>query len=355
VTPAGDRTLFDLFGAMVVAARRKYGAMIPWFVMTSPANHDETVALFERFRFFGLPREDVRLFPQGVLPAFDPSGRVLLADRHRVALSPDGHGGSLKALVAAGAIEDMRRRGVEIISYYQVDNPLVKPFDPLFIGLHAGSGSEMSTKVTSKADDRERVGNVCRDGERVMMIEYSELPDELAHRRNADGRRTFDAANLAVHLLNVAFVERIVGRSFELPYRRAEKIVPHVDDSGELRQPTSPNAVKLEMFVFDALPLAKNPLVFEVDRAEEFSPVKNATGVDSLETARRDQVARACRWLETAGVAVPRRPSGEPDAILAIDPLFALDADDVADALRRRAADGRGPPEIRPGDSLYLE
>ena len=213
----------------------------------------------------------------------------------------------------------------------------------------------MSTKVTAKADDLERVGNVCRGGDRVMVIEYSELPETLAGRRDANGRRLFDAANLAVHLLDVAFVQRIAGPSFELPFRRAEKIVPHVDDSGSPLEPDEPNAVKLESFVFDALPLAKSALVFEVDRGEEFSPVKNATGVDSLETSRRDQVARACRWLEEAGVNIPRRENGEPDATIAIDPSFALDAEDVTVALRSRAQDGRRLPEIRPGDMLYLE
>lgn len=355
VTPVGDRTLFELFGAMVIAARRKYGSAIPWYVMTSPANHDETVAFFERFDFFGLPPADVRLFPQGMLPAFDLTGRVLLSQKHRVALAPDGHGGSLKALVSGGAIADMQRRGVSVITYFQVDNPLVKPFDPLFIGLHATTGSEMSTKVTPKADDLERVGNVCRSGDRVIMIEYSELPETLARRRDVSGRRLFDAANLAVHLLDVAFVERIAGSSFQLPIRRAEKIVPYVDDSGASQEPDAPNAVKLETFVFDALPLAKNPLVFEVNRDEEFSPVKNATGVDSLETSRRDQVARAFRWLETAGVHVPRRDNGDPNATVAIDPSLALDAEDVEEALRSRAKEGRPLPKIHAGDALYLE
>ncbi|MEK7325363.1 MAG: UDPGP type 1 family protein, partial [Chloroflexota bacterium] len=320
VTPVGGKTLFQLFAETVLAAGRRYNVSNPWYVMTSPANHHETVDYFIEHNFFGLPRPDVFLFSQGMLPAFDFRGRLLLEEKHRLALSPDGHGGVLKALLLSGALDDMHARGVEVISYFQVDNPLVKPFDPLFIGLHVLTQSEMSTKVARKADDLERVGNLClRDG-RLTVIEYSEFPQTHAREQNADGRRRFDAANLAIHLLDVGFVQRITSRTFDLPYRRAEKVVPYRDENGLLISPTTPNAIKLETFIFDVLPWAKNPLVLEVDRAEEFSPVKNLTGVDSLESAKRDQVRRACRWLEVAGVSIPRGLDGEPNVTVAISP-----------------------------------
>lgn len=379
VTPVGNRTLFQLFAETILAVGRRYDTEIPWYIMTSAANHAQTVEYFESHGFLGLPREDVFFFKQGMLPLFGFDGRILLSDKHRVSLGPDGHGGSLKAMVACGALDDMRKRGVEIVSYFQVDNPLVKPIDPLFIGLHAETESEASTKVTPKADDLERVGNVCvRDG-KIQVIEYSDFPEKLAHRRNADGGRTFDAANLAIHLFNVDFIQRIVGKtnsefriqnpefsdpagkptdtvglpgasvgeSFRLPFRRAGKAVPCIDETGAPQRPSEPNAVKLEMFVFDALPLADNPLVFEVDRSEEFSPVKNATGTDSLETSQRDQNVRACKWLTSAGVDVPRNADGTPDITVAISPIFALD---VA-AVRTKK---ESIPELRAGDSVYL-
>ena len=347
VTPAGGRTLFQIFGETVLAARRRYGCAIPWYVMTSPANHDATVACFARNGYFGLPPEDVVLFPQGMLPALDFDGKLLLSDKHRIAMAPDGHGGSLKALAKNRALADMCKRGIEIISYFQVDNPLAKPFDPLFLGLHAATGSEMSTKVTRKADDLERVGNVCVQDGRVVVIEYSDFPDVYAHATHADGSRKFDAGNIAIHLLDVAFVDGLVGQSLQLPFRRAEKKVAFVDASGERVEPKSPNAVKLEMFVFDAIGLARNPLLLEVDRAEEFSPVKNATGVDSLETAKRDQTSRACRWLEAAGVSVPRKPDGQPDLTITIAPSFALEAADVAENIDR-------VPKLKPRDTVVL-
>jgi UDP-N-acetylglucosamine/UDP-N-acetylgalactosamine diphosphorylase len=348
VTPVREKTLFQLFAEMIRAARGRYEVQIPWYIMTNPLNHEQTIGFLKDNDFFGLPEEDVVLFAQEMLPAFDLSGRMLLADKHRLALAPDGHGGSLKALVRSGALGDLRSRGVEIISYFQVDNPLVKPFDPLFIGLHAETGSEMSAKVTPKADDLERVGNVCVHEGNVRVIEYSDFPGKLAHAKKPDGSRKFDAGNLAIHLLDPAFVDRIIAQRFQLPYRRVEKGITHADEAGRLRTPGEANAIKLETFVFDALPLARNPLLLEVDRAEEFSPVKNLAGVDSLESSKRDQVARACRWLESAGVDVPRRPDGEPDINVAISPLFALDAEDVR-------AKRDSVPVLRPGDAVYLE
>lgn len=348
VTPVAGRTLFQLFAESILATRRRYDAVVPWYVMTSRANHTQTVGFFERHDFFGLPRQDVMLFRQGMLPAFDFSGRLLLDGKHSVALAPDGHGGSLKALVESGALEQMRSRGIDIISYFQVDNPLVSPLDPLFIGLHAETDSEMSSKVTAKADDLERVGNVCMQGGSLRVIEYSEFPDHLARARDADGRRKFDAANLAIHLLDVAFVRRIVGESFRLPFRRAEKTVVHIDKDGAVQQPGRPNAVKLEMFVFDALPLARNPLLLEVERAEEFSPIKNPTGVDSLKSSQRDQIARSCRWLESSGVHVPRKPNGDPDIAVEIAPGFALDAAGVKDK-------ANAIPALKPGGAVCLD
>ena len=243
----------------------------------------------------------------------------------------------------------MRSRGIEVISYFQVDNPLVRAVDPLFVGLHSVTGSEMSSKAVRKADDLERVGNFCIADGKVMVIEYSDLPEPLARAQNADGARRFDAGSIAIHALDRAFVERLTaaGATLQLPWHRAEKKVEVVDDAGQRVIPSSPNAIKLETFVFDAIPLARNPLVMFTDRSEEFSPVKNATGVDSAETSRRDQVRRAARWLETCGTRVPRRDNGEPDCVLEIAPQYALDADD----LRRVVTE---PPVIERGQRLLM-
>lgn len=356
VSPVANKTLFQLFAESILATGRRYGSPITWYIMTSPQNARATRSFFQSHRFFGLSQEHVRFFPQGVMPSFDPMGRILLSDKHRLALSPDGHGGSLLALASTGTLADMAARGIEQISYSQVDNPLVACLDPVFIGLHDVHGSDMSSKTLPKADDLERVGNFALVGGRLTVIEYSDLPEALAHAKNKDGSRRFDAANVAIHILSRSFVERLTAEAsgFALPWHAAKKKVSCVDPStGERIDPTAPNAVKLEAFVFDALALARSPILAGTSRAEEFSPVKNKTGVDSVETARRDMSRRAARWLEHAGMKVPRDARGEPTASYEISPLVALDAEELAE---RAAAGGRLPAEApAAGEDFYLE
>ncbi len=339
--PAGAVTgkpLFQIFAEGLLAAGRKYGRPAPWYIMTSPQNHADTLGFFEKSGYFGLSRSDVKFFEQGVMPSLDlGTGRVLLAPSGEVATNPDGHGGSIKALWVSGAIEDMRRRGVEHISYFQVDNPIVRVVDPVFLGLHAAapdSSGEMSSKMIPKAYPEERVGMFCRAGGRgggVQVIEYSDLPMELQRQRLEDGSLRFLAGSIAVHAMSVEFVSRLnTDPSFELPYHRAEKKVACLDpETGSASDPKEPNAVKLERFVFDALPLCRGSIVLETDRVEEFAPIKNATGVDSVETSREIQTERAARWLTSRAVLVPRKANGAADCVLEISPLTATEAEDL--------------------------
>lgn len=329
ISPVRRKPLFQLFAEQILATDRRFGGRTHWYIMTSEANDSDTRAFFEQRRHFGLPADQITFFKQGSMPAFSLDGRMILESPYRLALSPDGHGGSLLAMATTGVLADMARRGIEVISYFQVDNPLVRCLDPFFIGLHAERGSEMSSKMVPKASDDEKVGvfAIC-DGV-LRVLEYSDLPAELASARQPDGTRRFDAGSIAVHVLARAFVERLTAdpASFRLPWHRAVKKVPFIDvKTGALVQPEGPNAVKLEAFVFDALPLARNPVILETDRREEFSPVKNATGVDSVETAQRALSDRAARWLESAGVRVPRMADGAYAGRCEISPLRALEA-----------------------------
>lgn len=330
ITPVREKSLFQVFAETILAVRERYSpAAIPWYIMTNPSNHQQTLGFLEDHEHFGLPRNDIFVFVQGVLPSFDFEGRMLMADRHRLALAPDGHGGSLGALATSGALDDMRSRNIDIVSYFQVDNPLVKPFDPLFIGLHCKTESEMSTKVSQKTTDFEKVGNLCIHDGRLRVIEYSDLPEEVARSRNDDGSRRFDVGNLAIHLFDLDFVERIASSGAKLPYHRADKKITWIDENGFVRTPSEPNGVKLETFVFDALAFARKPLLLEIDRAEEYAPVKNPSGIDSVESAKRAQVRRAARWLEDAGVIIPRDQQGAPLLEIEIAPAYALEAADV--------------------------
>lgn len=349
ISPVRSACLFQLFAEQLRGTERRYGHRPRWYIMTSPANHEVTQEIFARNNYFGLADEDVIFFPQGQMPAFLHDGKIALAQKHRLALGPDGHGGSLRALATSGALDDMRERGIEHISYFQVDNPLVRAIDPLFIGLHIETESEMSSKAVTKADDLERVGNFCLADGKLTVIEYSDLPEKLAHEKNADGTRRFDAGSIAVHVLTCSFVERLTaaGATVQLPWHRAEKKLTVVDAAGNVQTPTEPNVVKLETFIFDAIPPAKNPLVLYTPREEEFSPVKNAEGIDSAVTARRDLLLRAARWLESCGCVVPRNTDGLPDLPLEISPAFALDIDDLHERLV-------APPELKPGQALVL-
>ncbi len=345
IGPISGKCLFQLFGEAILATNRRYGCAVPWYVMTSSANHSATVELFERCGWFGLQRADVQFFRQGMLPVANTSGEILLDQRHRVSLAPNGHGGSLTALAESGMLGDMADRGVECISYFQVDNPLVHPVDPLFVGLHALAESEMSSLTIGKASDDEKVGHFVKLDEKLQVVEYTSFPAALSKMRLPDGSRKFDLANIAVHLLDRKFVERIVGadRSAGLPWHLARKKVAHIDPaSGERVSPASPNAIKAEMFVFDALREADRAMLLRTTRGERFSPVKNLEGVDSAATARRDLVRRAAGWLEACGTSVPRTPEGEPDCVIEISPLYALDAAMLGERATAHAAVERG-------------
>jgi UDP-N-acetylglucosamine/UDP-N-acetylgalactosamine diphosphorylase len=351
--PAGaitKKSLFQFFAEGILATQRKYGGTVPWLIMTSPQNHEQTVSFFEQNGYFGLNNQDVMFFPQGTMPSFDlESGQILLAGPDELTASPDGHGGSLRALHVSGALDRLKERGVEHISYFQVDNPLVKVADPLFIGLHASapdSTGEMSSKMLPKAYPEEKVGLFVEIDGRTQMVEYSDMPMELQRQTNDDGSPKFLAGNPAIHAFSVAFVDKVnTDPDFDLPYHKAVKKIAYYDrDKGAMVTPTEPNGVKLERFVFDALPFAKQSIILETSRVQEFAPIKNAEGVDSAESSANLQTQRASLWLESHGVKIPRKSDGSIDCVIEISPLTALDADDLnAKNL---------PASIKPGEHL---
>ncbi len=358
--PAGAVTgkpLFQVFADALLGAKERYGVDVPWYIMTSPLNHAATVEFFEKNGYFGLDRRNVMFFPQGVMPSFDiKTGKILLSARHEVATNPDGHGGSIKALHVSGATADMRRRGVDTISYFQVDNPIVNILDPVFIGLHASapdSSAQMSSKMVAKANAEEKVGVFCMAGDgarkgRVEIVEYSDLPMDYQRQTNADGSLRFVAGSIAIHIIGVGLVEKLAtDPGFALPYHRAEKKIPHVDTAtGEMVTPTANNGVKLERFVFDALTLCDKSIVYETDRIEEFAPIKNATGADSPASCAMIQTQRAARWLEACGVTIPRKADGSPDCVLEISPRTA--------ACARELKSAKLPREVARGARLAL-
>lgn len=328
VGPLTNRSLFAYHAQRVLASCRRYDATLPLYVMTSEANHESTVSAFEEAGHFGLAPDQVHFFRQGMLPAVDRHGRLLLADKGELSMSPDGHGGCFRAIERSGAYADMRRRGITQLFYFQVDNPLAQVLDPLFLGHHALAGAEMSTKVVEKSDPAEKVGVLARRDGRTVLLEYSDLDPALAAARDPDGRLRYRAGNIAIHVLELDFVARLLAGDLVLPVHRADKKVPYVDEHGRRVVPDTPNAIKMEMFVFDALPFARRSVTQIVPREDEFAPVKNAEGQDSPTTARAALSSQAKRWMAAAGLVTP---TGEAE----VGPLFALDREEFLANLTR--------------------
>jgi UDP-N-acetylglucosamine/UDP-N-acetylgalactosamine diphosphorylase len=361
ISPVKNKTLFQLFAEMIKAAGEKYDFEPRWYIMTSPLNHEQTCKIFKDSNFYGLKEQNILMFQQGAEVNFSPDGKILLEEKDTIAMSPDGHGGSLKALYKSGAVADMKNLGIEYISYFQVDNPLINIFDPLFIGLHVMGKAEMSSKALTKAGPFEKVGNFCLVDSKVTVIEYmefNELPDEedpdkkLAEKRKPDDSLVFSLGSIAVHIIDRSFVEQLNATgSTLLSYHGTVKEVPYIDlQSGQKIKPQVGNGIKLEMFVFDALPLTKESIVLETIRSEEFAPVKEdeKKGSDNPVVAKKMMVARWALWLEQAGVKIPKKPDGSIDCEIEIAPSFAVCREDIEKKKNKI-------PQIKSGDIVYLE
>ncbi|MBI1902540.1 MAG: UTP--glucose-1-phosphate uridylyltransferase [Planctomycetia bacterium] len=341
IGPLSGHSLYQILLEKVVATSRRHGRPVPVFVMTSPATHDETIEFLQRHDRFGLPEHDLFIFCQGTMPAVDcASGNVLLAEKGRLALSPDGHGGLVSAMTSSRALASAQRRGLKHLFYMQVDNPLVAVCDAELLGHHILCGSELSTQVVAKREPRENLGNVVVVDGRLRVIEYSEfnaLPDEIVLRRQENGERVFWAGNTAVHVFGVDFLARCARRGDLMPLHRVKKVVPFVDAAGKLVEPAEPNAWKFERFIFDLLPAAAEAIVVETDPRTHFAPVKNGPGQgrDTPESVKAQMIAVHREWLQSAGIELPQ------DLPVEIRPLFALDAEGVRE---RKVPEGLDAP-----------
>lgn len=325
--PVSQAFLFQILFEKLLAVGKRYGVRIPLFLMTSPATHDETVAFLNEHNRFGLRKEDLIVFCQGTMPAVEEkTGKLLLAGPGELALSPDGHGGMLAALAESLAPQLIRERGLKQLFYFQVDNPLAQVCDEATLGYHLLAESEVTMQAVPKHDPAEKVGVVVDVDGRMMVIEYSDLPAEHAARRAPDGTLELWAGSIAVHVFDADFLLHHATKDGGLPFHRARKKVPFLDASGRQVEPSEPNALKFEKFIFDLAPAAKSALVVEVDPAEAFAPLKNAPGAktDSPEWVRAQMIAQATRWLTAAGAKV------NPNTPVEISPLYGYDAETVA-------------------------
>lgn len=329
ISPIMSKSIFQLHAEKIRANMKRYNTIIPWYIMTSLNNDEMTRDFFEENNYFGLNKHDVSFFTQDVLPVLDFHGKLLMDSKGNIMTSPNGHGGTLFALKGKGSLSDMDQRGIKHIFYHQIDNVLIKIVDPVFLGYHISDGAKMSPKVVRKTNPEEKVGIIGIRNGHLDTIEYSELSDEEKHARNPDGPLKFGMGSPAIYLLDVDFVEKINESDASLPHHKAEKKVPCIDENGAKVKPTENNAVKFEMFIFDALKHAGKSIIMEVAREDEFSPVKNAEGDSSPETAKQHMINQFGRWLKGAGIETPMDGNGNVNGSIEISPLYALDAEEL--------------------------
>ena len=319
IGPVTGAPLFHFHARKILARSRRYGKPIPFYVMTSEANNAATVECFRANGYFGLDPKDVFFFTQGMWPGMTKDGKIILDAPGHIFMSPDGHGGLLAALKRSGALDDMKRRGIRSVFFFQVDNPLVEIADPAFVGYHVLERSEYSLKLCAKRDPFEKVGMPMLVGGRYRMVEYTEMTKEQCLRKKG-GKLYYLYGSPAIHVFDRAFLAREAAKA--MPLHLAFKKIPYVA-GGKVVKPAEPNGYKFEKFIFDILPNARRAAFLAFDQKDEFSPVKNAEGNDSPATCRADMRAKWARMLAAAGVKVPESMP------LEIDPAYALDADDL--------------------------
>jgi UDP-N-acetylglucosamine/UDP-N-acetylgalactosamine diphosphorylase len=337
------KSLFQIQAERILRVQKMTGnSVVPWYVMTSGPTRGPTEAFFKEKNYFGMDPANVFIFEQGVLPCISNDGKILLEKKDKVAVAPDGNGGIYKALEVSGALADMKKRGIEHVHAYCVDNCLVKVADPLFIGFAASKQVSIATKVVRKRNATESVGLILQKNGRPDVVEYSEIDKAMTEEQDPKqpGVLRFRAANIVNHYYSVAFLDGIPEWAGKLPHHVARKKIPYADlKSGETVKPEKPNGIKLEQFVFDVFPMLDLAqfACLEVRREDEFSPLKNApgTGEDDPQTSVRDIMQQGLRWLQAAGAVVD---AGDGESGIEVSPLLSYVSHPPALWMRSRDA-----------------
>ena len=279
------KSIFEILCDTLKAENERYGVSVPWYIMTSDENNAETVEFFEKNNYFGYNKGDIFFFTQSKLPMVDTEGKCLIDEKGNIKEAADGHGGIFKSILNGGALYDMQSRGIEWVFIGGVDNVLVKPVDPVLIGLSIKDNVEAAGKSIIKANPHEKVGIFCKRDGRPSVIEYSEISDELAEEGVGNGELRYAESHILCNLFSLNAINKIA--SIDLPYHVAFKKAKYIDNDGNLIISDKPNAYKFESFIFDAFEKLDDLVVLRVKRENEFAPVKNAEGEDSPETARK--------------------------------------------------------------------
>lgn len=333
--PSG-KPLYQLFAERCLNLKKSTGAKsLPFLVMTSPSNHDETVEFFQAHAYFGMLKEDCTFFPQGTMPAFTKEGKLILEAPGTLSLHPDGNGGIYPALKKAGVLDKCESLGVQLFHVFGVDNILTIPADPKFVGFCLDKKADVGNKSVWKRDKDERVGVMATRGGKYCVVEYSEISDEQKGRMSS-GKLVFGAGNICNHMFSLPFLRDVVVPNMAKQYHVAEKKVPFCNDKGETEKPATNNGIKLESFIFDSFPLASKDKVaiFECLREDEFAPIKNASGADSPQSAVEMLAAKHRRWIEAAGGKI------QGDGIVEVSPLVSYAGEGLEELCKGKTFQG---------------
>lgn len=284
-TQNGTKYLFEIIIDTLKRAKEKYGVTIPWYIMTSKENNDETLNFLEEHNYFGYDKTKVTLFIQGELPLVDTKGKIILDKNKKIKEAANGNGGIYAAVKNSGLLDKMKRDGVEWIFISNVDNILSNFVDPILLGLTIKENNKIAAKSVAKNDPYEKAGVFCKMNNKAKVIEYIDLPSEMAEQRDKNGELVYGELNISTYLYNRSAFEELA--QFKLPYHAAFKKSSYLDITGKVVEPEEPNIYKFEAFIFDAFVKYDNITILRVKREEEFAPVKNRTGVDSPETATK--------------------------------------------------------------------
>lgn len=263
---------------------KKCDTIVPLYIMTSDKNHTQTVSFWKEHGYFGYPETEVKFFKQDMAPAVDYDGKIILEKKDTPALSPNGNGGWFGSMKRAGLVDDLKKRGVEWLNIYAVDNVLQRIADPVFVGATIESGVNCGAKVICKTNPYEKVGVICMDGDKPDIIEYYELTDEMANQRDENGDLAYCYGAIMNYLFRLSQLEEIVNK--KIPVHIVEKKIECLCEDGVTRKPEKENGKKFETLAVDLIKPMGSVLPFEVVREKEFAPIKNKTGVDSVESAR---------------------------------------------------------------------
>ena len=279
-----DLYIFECLIHNLMDVVNQINTWVPLYIMTSDKNHEDTVHFFEEKQYFGYNKDFIRFFKQDMAPSVDFNGKLLMEDKDRLSLSPNGNGGWFHSLQNAGLISHMKEIGIEWLTVFAVDNVLQRINDPGYVGAVIASGCDCGGKVVRKADPYERVGVLCLEDGKPSIVEYYEMTDDMIHLKDENGNLLYNFGVILNYMFRLDKLEQIVNK--ELPVHIVEKKIPYMDETGTFIKPDKPNGYKFEELVLDMIHLMDSCLPYEVVRNHEFAPIKNPTGVDSVESAR---------------------------------------------------------------------